>query len=226
LLSPDEDFSTAGVNSGIKYATSFEKYKEMLSEDPDSRTFKRIFSEFDASLFGVEPTLSNDFVVDDGDYDSEVENFKNGLHAETIVDVEVEDFENGLHAETIADAEVDEPTFPLPPLPTPPVRSDRHVSISVTSHVSHTVATSSQVSSVINSGPTPPPECEVEEDPPPRKKDTRPQPTKKKEIKVSKPTTTTPKADTDTAPTRRKQAARPAKTAPVEPPTRVLRNHS
>ncbi|KAF9642036.1 hypothetical protein BDM02DRAFT_3080219, partial [Thelephora ganbajun] len=73
LLSPDEDFLQTGVNSGIKYIQSFKKYKEMLTEDPNSRVFKRIISEFNASLFGVAPTPSDDFVPDDGDYDSELE---------------------------------------------------------------------------------------------------------------------------------------------------------
>jgi len=187
----------------------------MLTENPDSRPFKRIFLRFDTSLFGVEPTLSNDFVVDDGDYDSEVEAFKNGLHAE-----------GATNASDASDVEVDEPTFPPPPPPTPLLRSDHHVSISVTSHVSHTVAASSQVSNVVNSGPTPPPEREVEEAPLPIKKVIRSQPTKKKVTKASKPTTTTPEANTETAPTRSKQAARLAKAAPVEPSTRVLRNHS
>ena len=180
----------------------------MLTEDPDSRVYKRIFSKFNTALFGVEPTPGNDFVIDDGDYDSEVENFKKGLRAEDTTNLEIDEF-----------------TSPTPSPPTPTVQSDHHVSISVTSHVSHTVAASSQVSNIVTSGPAPPPESEAKEASPPRQKGPRPV-AKKKDPKASNPTTTTPQDNTDTAPTRSKKATRSVKTTPVEPSSRVLRNRT
>ena len=55
---------------------------------------------------------------------------------------------------------------PLPPVsarppPTPPLQSEHHVSVSITSHVSHTVAASSQVSNVVNSTISLPSEQEI-----------------------------------------------------------------
>ena len=92
-MSPDEDFSAAGAKSGIKYDKSFLKYKEMLTEDPDSRVYKRIIAEFNASIFGTAPVLKNNFVVNDGDYNSEVEQFKRDIRAdppvEDVADVQI-----------------------------------------------------------------------------------------------------------------------------------------
>jgi len=191
LLSPDEDFSPAGANSGIKYAESFKKYYEMLSKDPESKTYKRIFSEFNAALFGTAPTLSNDFIAEDGNYDSEVEKFKSDLRAESATPVGT-------------------PGASALPSPTAPPLQPDHLSISVRSHISHTITAtaSSQMSTVINSGPASLPEHEADQEtPPPNPKSTQRPPSRKKGTKSSKSKTTTSNADPDTA----------------EPPTRVLR---
>ena len=153
MLSPDEDFSQTGVNSGIMYAESFKKYKEMLTGDANSSIFKRVISKFNASLFGTTPVLSNNLIADDGDYDSELEQFRNELLADSP-------------AEVVTSTGASD-TFPLASLPpTPPIQLDRRVSISVTSHVLHTVAASSQVSNIISSNVTLPSEPGVKETPP------------------------------------------------------------
>ena len=90
MLSPDEDFSQTGFNSGIKYTESFKKYKEILTEDHNSPTFKRIFAEFNTSLFSTAPPRSDNLITDDGDYESELEQFRNELHADPFTEGVVE----------------------------------------------------------------------------------------------------------------------------------------
>ena len=188
----------------------------MLTEDPNSSVFKRIFSKFNTSLFGTVPILRNDPIVDDGDYDSELEQFRNDLLAESSVD---------------AVASVGASETPLPPLlPAPPlqVQSDHCVSLSVTSHISHTVTASSQVLNVINSSLAVSPEPAVREpssstevvQPPARPA------AKKKGVKPPKPATTTPDPNVDAAPTLNNKRTRRSKavTAPEEQPARTLRN--
>ena len=214
MLSPDEDFSPVGANSGIKYLTSFKAYKKMLTENPESTMYKRIFSKFNASLFGtVSTATNNDFVADDGDYESELEQFKNDL----LIGPPVEDvIETG--ADTVS------PGSPS----VSPVPSDHGVSISITSCISHTTAESSQVSNTVNSSVALPPNCEVEETetPPPDspRKPSRPLP-KKTGAKSSK--STTPNINANAAvPAPDKQAGRKAKATPTQAPTRVLRNRT
>ena len=86
MLSPDNEFSKSGAKSGIKYSDSFEKYKWMLTKDLDPSVLKGIFAEFNSSLFGTAPPPSDDFVPDDGDYDSELEQFRNKLRTDSPVE--------------------------------------------------------------------------------------------------------------------------------------------
>ena len=214
MLSPDEDFSQTGVHSGIMYAESFKKYKEMLTGDANSSTFERIFSEFNASLFGTVPTLSNDLILDDGNYDSELEQFRNELLADSPIEAGTGTGANN--------------TSPPSPLPASPLHPDQRVSISATSHVSHTVVASSQVSNTINNTIVLPLEPEVIETSPPSPEAVqlvgRPAPKKK----GTKPSRSTSDADANTIPTQKKRAARQAKTviAPEEHPDRVLRKRT
>lgn len=205
MLSPDVDFSDSGKNSGINYASSFLGYKEMLTEDPESVSYERIFAEFDTAVLGKKPVLRDDFVLDDGDYKAEFEKFKSDLRAEEAAD---------------AEANKTPPPPPTPTLPSSPIQSDHRVSISITSQVSHTIAASSQVSNVVNTS-TPPPEPEDAEAPPPAKKATRPAP--KKKGRTKKPATTPD--TTDAAPTQTGPAGQ-ANGVPEELPTRVLRNRT
>ena len=219
MLSPDEDFSAAGAKSGIKYDKSFLKYKEMLTEDPDSHVYKRIIAKFNASIFGTAPVLKNNFVINDGDYDSEVEQFKRDIRADPPV-------------EDVADVRINTPSA-LPP-PTPPLQSEHHVSVSVTSHVSHTVAASSQVLNVVNSTISLPPGQEIggssiqttdppiQQASPPIEKAPRPV-LKKKGPKSSKLAATVLDPDTGAPGTRSKKAARQADSTVAGPPTRTLR---
>ena len=194
----------------------------MLTEDPDSRMYKRIFSEFNASVFGTAPTLKDNLIIDDGDYDSEVERFKRDTRADSPV-------------EDIADVGTDNAPSVLSSL-TPPLQSEHHVSVSVTSHVSHTVAGSSQVSNIVNSTVTLPLEQEsVESSPiqttPPVQTLTRPRPTKKKGTKSSKSAAKTPDPNTDevvpATRSRRAVTTKQTDTTLAEPTTgRTLRNRS
>ena len=210
MLSPDEDFSPVGANSGIKYLTSFKAYKKMLTEDPESTMYKRIFSKFNTSLFGTVSIANNNFVADDGDYESELEQFKNNI----LIGPPVED---------VIDARADMVSPSVSPVP-----SDHSVSISITSCVSHTTAESSQVSNTVNSSIALPPNYEVEETetPPPNplKKPGRPLP-RKMGAKSSK--STTPDIDANAAvPAPDKRGGRKAKATPVQAPTRVLRGRT
>ena len=54
----------AGAKSGIKYNKLFQKYKEMLTKDPDSHVYKRIIAEFNTSILGIAPVLKDNFVID------------------------------------------------------------------------------------------------------------------------------------------------------------------
>ena len=125
---------------------------------------------FNAFLFSAVPTLSANAIAEDGDYDSELERFNAGLHVDPFAE------------------DVDVTPVPLlPEIPLnkdpelPPVHSDHHLSISVTSHVSsHAATTSSQVSNTVSSSIIlPSAEPEVEETSPPNPEAIRPAPRKK-----------------------------------------------
>ena len=227
MLSPDEDFSQAGVNSGIQYAESFKVYKEMLSRDPEDPTFKRIFSHFNASLFSKAPTTSGRVVVDDGNYDIELEQFRNALLADPPVE-DVISAGGGKTSPLPSTSVTGAGTNGTSPS-TPPLQPD-HVSISVTSHISHTIAASSQVSNIVNSSVNLSPELEVretspvretsrvEEISPPIQKKPRALPKKR----TPKPAVETPDTNVeDIAPRRR--VTRQTKIAPVDPPLEATR---
>ena len=213
MLSPDNEFSKSGAKSGIKYSESFKKYKEMLTDDRDPPMLERIFAKFNSSLFGTAPPPGDDFIPDDGNYDSELEQFRNELRA----DSPVEGVANGGQTRTP----------PPSSLPTSPIQPDRHVSISVTSHLSHTIAMSPQLSNIINSSIGLPPEREDNEAPPSPPKVPRPA-AKKKGGKSTKSTTETTIPDVGTGTTSTKQKrARKTRATPVEPTTgRVLRERT
>lgn len=175
------------------------------------RMYKRILTRFNTSLFGRVPATSNDFVVDDGDYDSEIEQFGRDVRAESPIESD--------------DSEVEvinaSPRLASPPAL--PLRLDQRVSISVASHVSHTVAASSQVSNIINSSVTLPTERDTMETSPPTQVTSRPLPKKKKGTAAS--TTTSEEPEPTAAATKNKRSTRGAKPAPA-PPTRVLRDRA
>jgi len=215
LLSPDNEFSKSGTKSGIKYSESFKKYKEMLTEDRNSSMLKRIFAEFNTSLFGTAPPRSDDFVPDDGDYDSELEQFRNELRADSPTVI------------GIANSGGTRTPPPSSP-PTSPVQPDHHVLISVTSHLSHTIAMSPQVSNIMNNSIVLPSGREDNEDPPSPLKVSRPT-AKKKGGKSSKSTTETTTSDVNagTTSSTKQKRTRKEKATPVEPPTgRVLRERT
>ena len=214
-MSPDEDFSPTGSNSGIKYSEVFKKYKEMLTANPDSPVYKRIFLTFNTSLFGARHALSADAIAEDGDYDSELGKFNAGLHADPLAE----------------DADM-APVSLLPESPgveapeLPPLHSEHHVSVSVTSHVStHATAASSQVSNIVSSSVTlPSVESEVQGAPPLIPKAVRPAPRKKGSKLLKKATVTSvPGVVDDAIPAPAKKPVK-NKSDPVDPPAKTLRN--
>lgn len=187
LLSPDKDFQRVGAVSGINYMESFAGYKKMFYKDPDSfpkeaAQFQTIIEEFSKAVFGTVPaSQSSKGHIDTGDYESELEEFNN-LPSDDDVEVARTDIDEAPPPPPLprqSDSHVPEPA--LPPLQQPPV------SVSVTSHISHTAAGSSLVSHVVNSNVVlPPSEQEVEEDPLPNPKKKGRPPAKKR---VAKPLT-------------------------------------
>ena len=169
----------------------------MLTEDSDSCIYKRILAEFNASLFRMAPSLSNNFLADDGDYDSEVEKFKRDMCARSST-------------EDTTDVGISRMSSTFLSSPTAPHQLDHHVSVSVTSHVLHTIATSSQVLNIINSSISLSTERKAREPSPPIQVAAQPLPTKKGT-----------KSSTDTARTQNKKSNQDI--TPAEPPTRVLR---
>jgi len=220
LISPDEDFSKVGAKTGIGYPESFHAYKKMLTDDPEDDMYKRIYSIFNASLFGIAPTVNDNLVVDNSNYDSEIEEFKQRLRA------------TDSPAEDVTDTGVDEVSGPSPSRPMPPPQPDHRVSILVASNVSHTVTTSSQVSHVVNSSVSIPPEHGVIEDSPPSPQDppSSPPPPALKAVrpvarkKGGKSKTTASNTNADTAPAPNDQTTRQVKAVPAV--TRALRKRT
>jgi len=119
IASPDTDFAPKGNVTRINYLESFREYKRMLSPNPPDPMYERIFSIFNASLFGATTTPQTEFILDTGDYNAELMEFNEQLAAERIGDAAAAD-------------------LPLPSLPPAPSSSpEPHVSVSVTSNVSH-----------------------------------------------------------------------------------------
>ena len=182
----------------------------MLTSNDDTLMFRKVFSTFNSALFGLEPTPSDNIVIDDGNYDSEVEDIKKELR---------DSLKNA------TSTEVDDPSNP-PASPVQSIQSEHHVSISVTStsHISHMVAALPQVSNVINSSvahpSTKPQDEEISPSPGPRAV----RPTAKR--KGTKPTQSTSITDPNTAPTETvpAQKKKAKKVVTVEAPTRCLRN--
>ena len=217
-MSPDEDFSPAGQKSGMMYDKLFAAYKKTItknledSQSSEHRLYKRIVAKFSIAVFGAAPPSSNDFVVDNGEYDSEIERFNKDARAESPV-------------ESDDDVEVDTPSRLSAP-PVPPLQSDHRVSISVASHVSHTIAALSQVSNVINNNVTLPLGRDPTEPSPLIQAPSRPLP--KKAINASKTTSEDPTpataSDKSNKKTTRKTKTAPTLTsAPEEATSRVLR---
>ena len=186
----------------------------MLIKHADTPEIKRVFSEFNASLFGsTAPTLPSNTIAQDGDYDFQVDQFTAELFAcEDVVD------------------EMDSLTLDGPldnfPVPQPPVQSEQRVSISVTSHVSaHAIASSSQVSSVVSSVALPTDEHGDEEifPLPNGPKVSAPKRKGAKSSKKTKAASEPGVAEATIAPAPSKTAK---KTTPVDPPTRALRVRS
>jgi hypothetical protein len=153
LVSPDIDFSPTGAKSGIKYTESFLKYKEMLSKDPSSPVYKRIFSKINTSIFGLGPLVSKAQVAEDGGYESEIEQFNAELLADSPDEAVSDDNTLTLASpsQPIAKLLTPEPPVQLIPAPGLPVLPERHVSISVTSQVSTNSVGASQVSNIVSS---------------------------------------------------------------------------
>ena len=192
-MSPDGDFLPTGSSSGIKYSEAFKKYKEMLTTNPNSPVYRRIFLKLNTFLFGEVSTPSANINAEDGDYNSKLEKFNAGLH----VDPFAEDVDVTPVPELPVSPLVQAPeSLLVQAIELPPVYSGCHLTISVTSHAStHTAATSSQVSNIVSSSITLPlVEPEVEGASPLNPEVTRPAP-RKKGAKSTKKTTSADPSD-------------------------------
>ena len=216
----------------MNYAVSFQTYKSMLIENRKTASYVRIYGEYDTILFGKARVLRNDYVVDHGEYTGVVSQYNRELREEEAADARAAEFSPPPSSPPPSPTTLSPPSvhtggsglaLSLAPLPH---HSDRNVSISVTSHVSHTVAASSQVLNIVN-GATPPSEDEVIEAPPPAKKAGRSR-TKKKGGKSTDPSATTSNdIDADNAPpTKNKRSTRQTNAATEERPGRVTRSKS
>jgi hypothetical protein len=220
-VSPDEDFSPTGSISGIQYFESFKKYKEMLTDQPDSPVFKRIFSKFNTALFGTTPSASDKFVADDGDYNSELEQFRAELLEEEEVDALSE-------PPIVPECPVLPEPLILPTTTAPqlPAQAESQISISVTSQVLTNFVGASQVSNIVGSNVNlPPPESErVSPLPSPIVAD---QPAQKKKGARSKKASTAVSehnAAQDVSPAPSNGTKKGKAATPANPPTRTLRN--
>jgi hypothetical protein len=215
MLSPDEDFSPAGAKSGIMYAESFKSYKKILSDNPNSPMYERIYAHFNTALFALESASSPTLLVDNGNYDTEIAQFNNELLMDPAV--------AGPPVAGVTKAEAGADETLAHPLPSVPIQSESHVSIAVTSHISHTIAASSQISNIVHSSVTLSPEQEeisppsIKEVPPPSKEKGRPAP-RKKGAKASKPAAEVPDDNTDAVPIKGGRTTRQKTHASVEPP--------
>jgi hypothetical protein len=213
MLSPDQDFAEKGSIIGINYLASFRTYKRMLSDSDESTDpiYRRIFGIYNASLFGTAPPPKNDFIDDAGVYDAELEEFRRGLCREHTTEGDT-------------DAETGQvPRSPSPQVPsTPP---ELHVSISMSSTISHAAATTSQVSNIIIVGNTSPSPTEIEEISQASKP--KKSPREKKGAKPAKTIAGPSDCDAGDPPATKKVSRRP-KPTPVNRPTspRKLRNRA
>jgi hypothetical protein len=216
MLSPDEDFSPAGAKSGIMYAESFKSYKKILSDNSNSPMYERIFVHFNTALFAPESASSSTLLVDNSNYDTEIAQFNNDLLMDPAV--------AGPPVAGVTKAEAGADETLAHPLPSVPIQSESHVSIAVTSHISHTIAASSQISNIVHSSVTLSPE--QEEISPPSKEKGQPAP-RKKGAKASKPAAEVPDDNTDAVPIKggrtTQQKMHVSVEPPLDPPGRTLR---
>jgi hypothetical protein len=205
-LSPDQEFSPKGVISGIEYKASFIEYKAYLGED--TTTVNGIIAYYNQELFGLQsrkPTRSASSATTSHAIHSALDQLRRDT------------------ADPVAE-EVPPPPSPRKspvqpednsiPAPTSPTRSEHHVSISITSNVSHTVTASSRVSNTTGNDNSPAPEYDTEEgSPPPSPK--APKPTRNKKASKRSKTTNTPSSDLVDAPaTTKKQNSTKQEKAP------------
>lgn len=174
----------------------------MLSGDPPNPIYERTFLIFNTTLFGVTATPRADFILDTGDYNDELREFNEQLAAERTQDAATTD------------------SLPLPPLPSAPSSPpESHVSVSVTSNISHVTAAVNIVTSNITLVP-----ADEEVEAPPLATKTAKVPTRKKAARgPAKP----PGASTEiVTPVIKRNPTRRAKNTPVEPSTKPTRSRS
>jgi hypothetical protein len=221
LVSPDQDFQDKGLISGITYKDVYNIYKGVLSDNTDNPTIQRIFSAFHEGLFGPKPTDDTTPTPTNDELNLEVEKFKRALFANTSDNRVVDPVETSIPP--LAPGSPTQSEDPIHSTPASPIEMERPISIAVTSNVSHTFITSSQISHTTNSNIIPvAPESDVEEDSQPVPKVVRPRAKQKKGPKLPTPP---PGLDSeDEAPATKKPAKKASKAASVTAPNRVLRN--
>ena len=220
-MSPDQDFQDKGLISGIAYKDVYNIYKGVLSDNTDDPTIQRIFSVFNEGLFGPNPTDATTPTPTNDELNLEVERFKRALFANTSDNHVIDPVETSTPPS--APGSPTQSEDPIHSTPASPIEMERPISIAVTSNVSHTVITSSQISHTTNSSVIPVAhESDIEEDSPPVPKVTRPRAKPKKGPKLPTPP---PGLDSeDAAPPAKKPVKKTSKAATVTAPNRVLRN--
>lgn len=172
----------------------------MLSGVPLNPIYERTFSIFNATLFGVTATPRTDFIPDTGDYSAEIREFNEQLAAERIEDT----------------ATADQPLPPSPSAPSSP--PEPHVSVSVTSNVSHVTTAVNVVTSKIALAPA----DEEVNVPPPATKTAK---TTARKKRGSAANANPPEDDAElVAPAPKKNPGRKAKATSVEPTTKSTRS--
>lgn len=186
MISPDYDFSAGGTLSGISYADSYKMYRETLTSKANTPAIRRIYSEIDAAIFGKAKPAANDApIIDDGNYESDLEELNNALSAEAAATTTAEP----------DNATLEPPSPSLFASPTQSFQAEHHFSVNVTatSHVSRTITAPSRVLNATDSD-TAPTDLDDEGLPPPKT-------TKAKSSKSSKLAPAASATNTNTSPT-------------------------
>lgn len=200
-MSPDKEFQELGHKSGIDYGKSFIGYKGFLSDNTPE--MKGIISFYNQELFGhqskkpVRSATTQSAAIDDA-----LDQLRRGLYGKTADSV----------AEGLSAQLQDKNT----PAPASPTQSERHVSISVTSSISHSVTASSRISNTTNNPSTA--EHDAEKPSPPSRP--KPKPVTKKKAPIK--TTSASEGDADDAPptpAKKRNSNKRGKAPPVAAPS-------
>ena len=213
-MSPDLEFSYTGGISGIQYKAAFINYRKYLSKG--TTTAENVISYYTRELFGSRARKTTSAATS-GTIDSEFDELWRELDQHTANPVAKEVPPPLSSRKSLSQLEEQEPITPAPAS-----ESEHHISISVTSSVLHTVATSSRVSHITNNNNPPVPEHDAKEfSPPPSPKASKSIRNKKaQKASKSSETVNAPSSDPDDAPaTKKRGSSKQGKTRPTTAPS-------